>query len=612
MKTLVTSVFVICLLNIRYLHGQKLLNPEKFIIEREKLMTPLRIYAHFKEYDRHLTERDILAIKESVYIATNYMKEFLSVISVRGKLLLKRNACARSWLDGPNKGRCASRQRDYNGEICVGDFSIPDQHLEEFVVWEYNASEPRTEFSKGEGVGNVDYILYVQAVMTRECVLANYKSNQNLLIAYAANCRQRHRQLQASAIDGRPVAGYINFCPNLLKESTKHKYKLIITVIHELLHNLGFSKDYFHLFKDCSKVIYGIACPPQRFQMYRRIGNYSRMLTTSVLRQMKKQFLCDDPDFGGPLDMKRVSHLKDAYIVQSHWDGKQMYGSIMSPSVGPPELTFVDPVSLAVLEDSGWYKVNYSNADLYPWGHGKGCDFGNRLEDFDIGTCKVNNENVVNGCNVYHTHKIVCSDLGTLDSEVIATNGCDKMEISWHKDNSKEANSFLYRCLLSNFTNTYLNSSIPVDTSSTSVQGKCFKVKCLDSKKIEVIISDSVSVPCPIGKIIDVVEFGYSGIIVCPTDTDLICFQRSLPLYFKLQPEKTTATDVMIGNVTVLPRFDRDDVLKSSEGHKNNMTSNGRPVVFYEQMFLKVFYTSIFCLITLYSKLTDRLLFCMF
>ena len=32
-------------------------------------------------------------------------------------------------------------------------------------------------------------------------------------------------------------------------------------------------------------------------------------------------------------------------------------------------------ISLALFEDSGWYRVNYSQAETLVWGYGEGCDF---------------------------------------------------------------------------------------------------------------------------------------------------------------------------------------------------------------------------------------------
>ena len=37
-------------------------------------------------------------------------------------------------------------------------------------------------------------------------------------------------------------------------------------------------------------------------------------------------------------------------------------------------------LTLAALEDSGWYKANYSMAEPFEWGRGRGCDFAAALQ----------------------------------------------------------------------------------------------------------------------------------------------------------------------------------------------------------------------------------------
>ena len=39
------------------------------------------------------------------------------------------------------------------------------------------------------------------------------------------------------------------------------------------------------------------------------------------------------------------------------------------------ENTFISNITLALFEDSGWYKVDYTKAQAVPWGKDKGCEF---------------------------------------------------------------------------------------------------------------------------------------------------------------------------------------------------------------------------------------------
>ena len=602
MIILFTIFLFTCVLNLADL----LLDPRKesLVLQTQKYKLldykPIRIHVHYHKLDQQLSEIEIAVLNQSFDIVINYLSQILAVSPLNRSLLLKRNACQRSWLDGPNKGKCAYKIRNYIGEFCKGGFKIPDEHLEGFQVWRYNASEPRTWFQSGDGVNNADYILYVQAFTTNECVLANYRPSGKALVAYSADCGTGN--YAKTDENGRPVAGYMNFCPSKLKEIEKHKEKLILTIIHETIHTLGFSKDYFFQFKDCSTTKLGSECPPQRFPMYRKIGNYTRFLTSNVVRQMQKQFSCNQVDFGGPMDMKKHKN-HDFYILQSHWDRKLMYGSIMAPSFGPPELTFVDSISLALLEDSGWYKVNYSNVDDYPWGKGKGCNYPSS-EGLNIGTCIFDNKMIDNGCNVFHTHKVACAGTNTLDVDVLESNSCSQ-EVSGIDDSSEKNDSLFSRCLLSNIS----SQSVNTDVAAEHLKGTCFKVKCLELEKIEVNINDSLKVLCSADSIVTLEKMGLSGIIVCPSELGLVCFQKSAPLYLKIQPRNPTFSGTK-GLEEVTEFF---GILQTKETRlRNAMTSKGCSLASLERLCQKIFCTIIFCLIVLYLKMNGRVLFCMF
>lgn len=148
------------------------------------------------------------------------------------------------------------------------------------------------------------------------------------------------------------------------------------------------------------------------------------------------------------------------------------------------------------------------------------------------------------------------------------------------------------------------------DIEECSLKGNCFKIRCLDSNKNEVSINGSLSVPCPFGHITDlsVLSLDLKGIIVCPLDFDLICFQKKKPTYLQTNGKGTNV--VTTENITLFPRV--SDVFKINERPRHNLTSKGTSLIVYETVIVKVFYTSIFCLIVLHVKIIDRLIFCMF
>jgi len=57
-----------------------------------------------------------------------------------------------------------------------------------------------------------------------------------------------------------------------------------------------------------------------------------------------------------------------------HWSETFLRDELMTPTTGAnPEL--VSPMTLALCEDSGWYKADYSYTENYSYKKGKGCDF---------------------------------------------------------------------------------------------------------------------------------------------------------------------------------------------------------------------------------------------
>jgi len=106
----------------------------------------------------------------------------------------------------------------------------------------------------------------------------------------------------------------------------------------------------------------------------------------------------------------------------SHWDERTFYTETLSAFYSP-EGNYFSPLTLALLEDSGWYKANYSNTRISPFGHGAGCDFvekdcivNDEIPDYAKGffcnsTIDISSSNEMSyeyTCDPAHTHKAVC------------------------------------------------------------------------------------------------------------------------------------------------------------------------------------------------------------
>jgi leishmanolysin-like peptidase len=88
---------------------------------------------------------------------------------------------------------------------------------------------------KKSGV-NADFILYISAINTEHC------SNSNT-VAFASYC-----QLESKY--NRPVAGYVNICPQSVSSKQSDIGSALATLKHEILHALGFSAGLYAFFLD--------------------------------------------------------------------------------------------------------------------------------------------------------------------------------------------------------------------------------------------------------------------------------------------------------------------------------------------------------------------------
>ena len=61
-------------------------------------------------------------------------------------------------------------------------------------------------------------------------------------------------------------------------------------------------------------------------------------------------------------------------LTNSHWDSRILLGEYMLSDIYYQE-QIISEFTLALLEDLGWYKVNYYTGGLMKFGKNKGCQF---------------------------------------------------------------------------------------------------------------------------------------------------------------------------------------------------------------------------------------------
>jgi hypothetical protein len=282
-----------------------------------------------------------------------------------------------------------------------------------------------------------DVVIFVLAQVASDCATGD-------VLAYATHCRQDQFD--------RPTFGYIQMCPQQMAVKTiqAEQDEDFHTAVHEITHILGYSSSLFPFFRDINGVPYTSRCgdpsthptswlppgvfaytegttgtgnpankqyaeawccdsstigwPPWKCQYeywefqvadtvlkvqtvggdLDRVGNATRMLVTPGLVSVARQhFAC--PTLAG-VELEDDGGQGSA---GSHWEERQMMSEYMGAA--PSGFRNVKSnLTLALLQDSGWYKVNYAAADILRWGYRQGCHFLNTCgSQSSIGWCSI-------------------------------------------------------------------------------------------------------------------------------------------------------------------------------------------------------------------------------
>ncbi|CAL8342419.1 unnamed protein product [Arctogadus glacialis] len=311
--------------------------------------------------------------------AIEYLQKVFSVRHRVGLLLLSRQCASGRYLrkrGDPHRycqGACAEQTR-------CGPVIVPQHHLQQCKV----CSESGTSCGPqgppdGVGVEHSDFILYVSGVMTERC-------GQENIIAYAAYC-----QLE-NTLD-RPVAGYANLCPSMISSEPQEFEGMLATVKHEVIHALGFSAGLFAFFHDdkgtplTPRYASGLPAFNESLGLYQWseavVRSVSRLwdvrgglmirhqvhllVTPRVVEEARRHFNCP------VLEGMELENQGGAGTQLNHWEKRLLENEAMTGS--HTQNRVFSRLTLALMEDTGWYHADYSHAQRLDWGRGLGCDF---------------------------------------------------------------------------------------------------------------------------------------------------------------------------------------------------------------------------------------------
>ncbi|KAE9586174.1 putative leishmanolysin [Lupinus albus] len=164
---------------------------------------------------------------------------------------------------------------------------------------------------------------------------------------------------------GRAIAGHVNVAPRHL--TAEAETLLSATLIHEVMHVLGFDPHAFAHFRDDRK--------RRRNQVTEQVMDekIGRMVTRVVLPRVVMHSRYHYAAFSRNFTGLELEDGGGRGTSGSHWEKRLLMNEIMTGSVDARSV--VSKMTLALLEDSGWYKANYSMADRLDWGRNQGAEF---------------------------------------------------------------------------------------------------------------------------------------------------------------------------------------------------------------------------------------------
>lgn len=281
------------------------------------------------------------------------------------------------------------------------------------------------------GLFGTDLVLYVSGTPS-----SRFCGGTTLAVAVACNFDQYDR----------PTAGAINICLDSITVDADGTASDAVVrdnvdvLIHEVAHVLGLSSNSFPYFWDPEtaeprtprnwqekqvECVDGVTRTVRKFPAENTMQfftaengqRYAAIVTPKVKAVARNQFDCQTLP-GAKLENQPTG---DDSCTGDHWDEHDYYPEAMTGVISPTT-NVLSHLTLALFEDSGWYKANYTMGEANPWGLGAGCDFVNKpcltannvlktteIPDYAKGYfCK---EESKPGCSPALTHKMACTVL---------------------------------------------------------------------------------------------------------------------------------------------------------------------------------------------------------
>ncbi|WIA20451.1 hypothetical protein OEZ85_004860 [Tetradesmus obliquus] len=315
---------------------------------------PIRIWVEYQGTEE-LSAAGQQRLREVVSKAVAVLQKFYKVRWSSSGNLLVPPLCGAD--DGA--GNCYAHKPDFisnglesgsSGLNSCGSAVMNSSHIAAYTQCSTRGGCEKFPGGTGEAT---DYYLYVTALNDEAC--------SSGAAAWALPCL-------FDPATNRPLLGTANLCRAALEQDSDAAAAVLV---HELHHALGFTDQLFDKFIDEA----GQPIPKEKVvQMFQTPYGERRamVITPTVAKEAQAQFGCDTVP-GAALEDEGGSG-----SAMAHWEYKWFQGEIMVATNlfgahGRPAT--LSRITLAFMQDSGWYDVNWGEVGFLDWGWQAGCDF---------------------------------------------------------------------------------------------------------------------------------------------------------------------------------------------------------------------------------------------